>query len=158
MRILTSLIAYFKYKYNYSMLDVTDTKIIELLKVNARISYADIGRQINLTASSVRERILRLEDEGVISKYTVELNHSKLGYNLEAFILINLYSGNLKPFLKIVKSIEEVQHCYRITGAHNLQLKVLLRDQAHLQELLDKLMDYGDTTTHLIFSEVIGQK
>lgn len=140
------------------MPDALDTKIIDLLKVNARTSYADIGRRVNLTPSSVRERILRLEDEGVISKYSVELNHSKLGYNLEAFILINLYSGNFKPFLNLVKSIEEVQQCWRITGAHNLQLKVLLRDQVHLQHLLDKLMVYGDTTTLLILSEIINQK
>lgn len=140
------------------MTDVLDTKILDILKANARASYANIGRQVNLTASSVRERILRLEDEGLITKYTVELNQSRLGYNLEAFILINLYTGNLKPFLSIVKNFKEVQQCYRITGAHNLQLKVLLRDQAHLVQLLDKLMVYGDTTTLLILAEVINQK
>lgn len=140
------------------MADNIDKKIIGLLKVNGRISYADIGRQINLTASSVRERILRLEERGVIKRYCVELDHTMLGYNIEAFILINLYAGNLKKFLSIVKDFKEVQQCYRITGAQNLQMRVLLRDQVHLQEFLDKLMDYGDTTTHLIFSEVIGQQ
>ncbi len=140
------------------MIDDLDEKIIDLLKVNARLSYADIGRQIYLTASSVRERIRRLEDEGVIIKYSVVLDQSKLGYNMEAFILINLYSGNLKSFLNIVNKIEEVQQCYRITGAQNVQLKVILRDQVHLQELLDKLMVYGDTTTHLVLTEIKNQR
>jgi Lrp/AsnC family leucine-responsive transcriptional regulator len=76
---------------------------------------------------------------------------------MQAYIMINLFSGNLKSFLAIVKGIEEVQQCCRITGSQNVQLKVLLRDQTHLLELLDKLLVYGDTTTHLILSEVKNQ-
>lgn len=136
------------------MVDTLDIKIINLLKLNSRSSYVDIGRNIGLTASSVRERIIRLEDTGVIKKYSIDIDQSKLGYNLEAFILMNLFSRKLKTFLAIVRDFEEIRECYRITGVQNLQLKVLLRDQAHLSELLDKLMDYGDTTTHLILSEV----
>lgn len=138
------------------MIDVLDKKIIELLKENARKSYAEIGRKVHLTASSVRERIRRLEDDGVITKYSVVLDQSKLGYNMEVFIMLNLYSGNLKSFLAVVQGIKEVQQCYRITGNQNVQMKVLLHDQGHLQELLDKLMVYGDTTTHLVLSEVIN--
>lgn len=136
------------------MVDALDLKIIKLLKVNSRSSYVDIGREVGLTASSVRERIIRLEDTGVIKKYSIVIDQSKLGYNLEAFILMNLYSGNLKTFLAIIKNFKEIHECYRITGVQNLQLKVLLRDQTHLLEFLDRLMVYGDTTTHLILSEV----
>lgn len=136
------------------MVDALDLKIIKLLKVNSRSSYVDIGREVGLTASSVRERIIRLEDTDVIKKYSIVIDQSKLGYNLEAFILMNLYSGNLKTFLAIIKNFKEIHECYRITGVQNLQLKVLLRDQTHLLEFLDRLMVYGDTTTHLILSEV----
>lgn len=136
------------------MVDNLDLKIIDLLKINSRSSYVDIGRQVGLTASSVRERIIRLEDTGVIKKYSIVVDQSKLGYNLEAFILMDLFSQKLKSFLAIVRDFEEIHECYRITGVQNLQLKVILRDQAHLQELLDKLMVHGDTTTLLILSEV----
>lgn len=136
------------------MVDTLDKKIIDLLKINSRSSYVVIGRKIGLTASSVRERIIRLEDTGVITKYSVVIDQTKLGFKLEAFILMNLYSKNLKTFLGIVKNFKEIHECYRITGVQNLQLKVLLRDQAHLLELLDKLMVYGDTTTLLILTDV----
>lgn len=144
----------FAQKNTYTMVDALDIKIIELLKVNSRSSYVDIGREVGLTASSVRERIIRLEDTGVIKKYSIVIDHSKLGYNLQAFVLMNLFPGNLKTFLAIIKTFKEVHECYRITGAQNLQLKVLLRDQNRLTEFLDKLSVYGDTTTLLILTEV----
>ncbi len=136
------------------MVDNLDNKIIQLLSINSRLSFADIGRQINLSPSSVRERVLRMEDIGLIEKYTLKIDKSKLGYQIEAFILIKIFTGKLKPFLSIVNKIEEVQECYRITGNQNVQLKVILKDQLHLQKLLDRLMNYGNTSTYLILSEV----
>ncbi len=136
------------------MEDSLDNKIIHLLTKNSRMSFADIGRQINLSPSSVRERVLRMEDGGLIKKYSLKLDKSKLGYQIEAFILIKIFTGKLKAFLSIVTEIDEVQECYRITGNQNVQLKVILKDQLHLQKLLDHLMNYGDTSTYLILSEV----
>ena len=136
------------------MLDHSDKNIIELLSQNSRMSFADIGRQINISPSSVRERVLRMEDVGLIKKYNLKLDNSKLGYQLEAFILIKIFSGKLKAFLSIVNDMVEIKECHRITGNQNVQLKVLLKDQIHLQKLLDNLMNYGDTSTYLILSEV----
>ncbi len=131
-----------------------DNKIIHLLTKNSRMSFADIGRQINLSPSSVRDRVRRMEDTGLIKKYSLKIDTSKLGYQIEAFILIKIFTGKLKAFLSIVTEIDEVQECYRITGNQNVQLKVILKDQLHLQKLLDHLMNYGDTSTYLILSEV----
>ena len=135
------------------MVDLTDSKIIEILSTNSRLSFADLGRQINLSPSAVRERILRLEDIGIIKKYNLKLDKLKLGYQIEAFILIKIFTGKLKTFLSIVHEIEEVQECYRITGNQNVQLKVHLKNQMHLQKLLDNLINNGDTSTFLILFE-----
>jgi Lrp/AsnC family leucine-responsive transcriptional regulator len=137
------------------MLDKFDNKILTLLKEDSRESFAEIGREIGLSASSVRERIQRLTDTEVIRKFTIELNQEQLGFELEAFILIKLFSGKLKKFISIVNQFEEVQKSYRVTGNENVLMKVVLKNQKHLQGFLDKIMVFGDTTTLVVLSEIV---
>ncbi len=136
------------------MIDAIDRQIIEELNKNSRTSFADLGRKINLSPSSVRERVQKLEDNEIITKYSLQLNHSKLGYGLEVFIILKLFSGKLKIFISKVSEFKEVKEAYRITGSQNIHMKVILKDQLHLQQFIDQLIVYGDTTTHLILSEI----
>ncbi|MBP4142672.1 Lrp/AsnC family transcriptional regulator [Flavobacterium sp. I-SCBP12n] len=136
------------------MVDAIDLKIIEKLKVNARVSFVDIGKQIGLSPSSVRERIQKLEDMEVIKGYSVELNTKKLGFGLEVFIMFKLFSGNLILFSEQLKEFPEITEIHRITGTHNIFMKVILTDQLHLQQFIDRLLIYGEPTTHLILSNL----
>tara|TARA_R100001369_G_scaffold20091_2_gene36841 strand:- start:25464 stop:25922 length:459 start_codon:yes stop_codon:yes gene_type:complete len=141
-------------KNNYSMLDSIDIKIIEVLQQNSRASYVEIGKEIPLSASSVRERIQKLEDLEIIKAYSLKLDHAKMGYGLEVFIMIKLFSGKLKSFMEAIDSFPEIKRASRITGSHNIHMKVVLKDQLHLQQFIDKLINYGEPTTHLILSEL----
>ena len=136
------------------MVDVIDIKIINQLNENSRASIAEIGRFINLSASSVRERIQKLEDVGIIKNYTLKVDNDKLGFGLEVFIMLKLFSGKLKVFMKKIESFDEVKEAYRITGPQNIHMRVVLKDQLHLQQFIDQLIQYGDPTTHLILSEL----
>ncbi len=136
------------------MLDKVDVQILGLLKKNARESYAEIGREIGLSASSVRERMQRLTDTGVITNFTIQVDHSRLGYPVEAFVLIKLFASKLKPFIATVNQFEGVEKSYRVTGNQNVLMKVALRNHKHLQDFLDKIMVFGDTTTYLMLSEI----
>ena len=136
------------------MVDVIDIKIINQLNENSRASFAEIGRFINLSASSVRERIQKLEDVGIIKNYTLKVDNDKLGFGLEVFIMLKLFSGKLKVFMKKIESFDEVKEAYRITGPQNIHMRVVLKDQLHLQQFIDQLIQYGDPTTHLILSEL----
>lgn len=135
-------------------MDSIDVKIIVVLKRNSRASFAAIGREIGLSPSSVRERIQKMEDLGVIKSYGIEIDHAMMGNGLEVFILLKIFSGKLKRIIAEVNSFPEVQEVYRITGPHNIHMKVVLRDQMHLQQFIDNLINYGDPTTHLILSEL----
>ncbi|NER13690.1 AsnC family transcriptional regulator [Leptobacterium flavescens] len=138
-----------------SALDKTDLKIIELLRNNARYSFADLGRKISLSPSAVRERVQRLEDEGIIRKYKTLFDREKLGYGLEAIVMLKLFSGKLQAFMTAVDQFPEIMECYRVTGPQNIHMKVVLKDQRHLQNFIDRLIIYGDTTTHLILSDLV---
>lgn len=136
------------------MTDTIDLQLLDLLKDNSRLSYADLGRKINLSPSAVRERVQKMEDTGVIKKYAIQTDNKKLGYEFEAFILLKVFPGQLKDVLIRIKDFSEIKEVYRITGNQNLHLKVILKNQMELQNLLDKLMLFGDTNTFIILSEL----
>ena len=136
------------------MIDTLDLKIIESLKVNSRTSFVEIGKQIGLSPSSVRERIQKLEDTEVIKGYNIQLDNKKLGFGLEVFIMFKLFSGKLKIFCDDLKQFPEIFEIHRITGTHNIFMKVVLVDQLHLQQFIDRLVVFGEPTTHLILSDL----
>ncbi|WP_291869293.1 Lrp/AsnC family transcriptional regulator [Maribacter sp.] len=136
------------------MVDKIDKQLLELLKENSRVSFADLGRKINLSPSAVRERVQKMEELGVIQKYSITIDNKKLGCDIEAFILLKIFPGQLKFVLDIIKDFPEVKEAHRITGSQNIHLKVVLENQIALQKLLDQLMIYGDTNTFLILSEI----
>ncbi len=136
------------------MVDSLDKQLLDILKDNARLSFADLGRKINLSSSAVRERVQKLEEFGVIQKYSIQLDHKKLGNDLEAFILLKVFPGQLKHILQKIKSFREIKEVHRITGSQNIHLKVVVKNQLSLQKLLDQLMVFSDTNTFLILSEV----
>ncbi|RKS53173.1 AsnC family transcriptional regulator [Gillisia mitskevichiae] len=136
------------------MLDKIDLKIIEVLHQNSRASFVEIGKLIPLSASSVRERIQKLEELEIIKAYTLKVDYSKMGYGLEVFIMIKLFSGKLESFMAALDSFPEIKRAIRITGSHNIHMKVVLKDQLHLQRFIDMLIKYGEPTTQLILSEL----
>jgi Lrp/AsnC family leucine-responsive transcriptional regulator len=145
---------YFRIKINDSMVSDIDLKIINILKKNARVSFAEIGREIALSPSSIRERIQKLEDLEVIKSYNIKLDHGMLGNVLEVFIMLKIFDGKLKFILTEITTYPEVLEVFRITGPYNIHMRVALRDQLHLQQFIDKLIIYGSPTTYLILSEL----
>lgn len=136
------------------MVDTIDEQLLDKLKNNSRLSFADLGRKINLSPSAVRERVQKMEDLGIIQKYDIQIDNKKLGYDIEAFILLRVFRGQLKHVLEKISDFQEIKEAHRITGNQNLHLKVVVKNQLCLQKLLDQLMIFGDTNTFLILSEV----
>lgn len=139
---------------NDSMTDELDLKILKLLKENARSSFAEISKKIFLSASSVRERVKRMEDLGIIKGYGTVVDQAMLGNSLEVVIMLKIFSGKFQMAITEINSYPEVLEAFRITGQHNIHMKVALRDQLHLQKFIDKLLAFGEPTTYLILSRL----
>ena len=77
------------------------------------------------------------------------------GYQLKAIITLRAFMGMLKPFLKKVKTYDEVINCYRITGNDNIVMEVILKNQKHLEAFIDQLIVYGETKTQIVLSHVV---
>ena len=137
-------------------IDELNWKILSSLQTNSRESFSSIGRKIGLTSPAVAERVKKMEDTGVLEGYIAKVSHNKLGYQLKAIITLKAFMGKLKPFLEKVKNLDEVVNCYRITGNENIIMEVVLQDQFHLEKFIDMLIQYGETRTNIILSDVIS--
>lgn len=137
-------------------IDKLNRKILYHLQENSRKSFASIGREVGLTPPAVAERVKKMEDLGILEGYRARVNHLKLGYQLRAIVTIRAFMGKLKPFLAMVTSMKEVVNCYRITGNENIIMEVVLQDQLHLEKFIDQLIQYGETRTHIILSDIIS--
>jgi len=135
-------------------IDLLNFKILECLQINARESFASIGRKVGLTPPAVAERVKKMEDLGVIEGYKTVVSHAKVGLQLKAIVALRAFVGKLKPFLNKVDSFDEIVNCYRITGNENIIMEVVLKDQFHLEQFIDELITYGETRTHIILSNV----
>ncbi len=136
-------------------IDELNWKILEKLQVNSRISFTEIGRKVGLTAPAVAERVKKMEDLEIIEGYTARVSHAKTGHQLKAIITLRAFMGKLRPFLTKVVDFKEVVNCYRITGNENIVMEVILKDQFHLELFIDQLIQYGETRTHIILSNVV---
>src|SRR5690606_23010549 len=90
-------------------LDHIDCKLLDALSADARTSLRQLGELVGLSAPAVRDRIRRLEDEGVIESFTIRLNHQRLGYALEAFVRIEPLPGRLKEIERAEEHTSELQ-------------------------------------------------
>ncbi len=139
---------------NDSIVDEIDLKLISFLQKNSRRSFADLGKLISLSPSATRGRVQKMEDNGIIKKYDIQLDYKQLGYDVEAFIMIKVFQGKLKFFLNVINDFSEIKEAHRITGNMNVHLKIIVKNQLHLRKVIDQLILYGDTNTFLILSQL----
>ncbi|RNC86745.1 MAG: Lrp/AsnC family transcriptional regulator [Winogradskyella sp.] len=136
-------------------IDSLNWNILKCLQENSRMSNAEIGRRVGVSSPAVAERIKKMEDAEVIQSYNTVISTFATGYQLKAIITLRAFMGMLKPFLEKVKTYNEVINCYRITGNDNFVMEVVLKDQMHLEEFIDKLIVYGETRTQIVLSHVV---
>jgi Lrp/AsnC family transcriptional regulator, leucine-responsive regulatory protein len=139
-------------------LDKTSWAILACLQENARASFADIGREVGMSAPAVAERMAKLEEAGIIQGYRIEVDYEKTGFALKAFITFTAHSGKFTSFLNYIATLDEVLECHRVTGNFCIFLKVIVQNSGHLQQLLTSMMEYGETTTSIILSSPITHR
>jgi Lrp/AsnC family leucine-responsive transcriptional regulator len=132
--------------------DNRNIELLRLLRDDPRLSTSELARRVGLSAPAARERILRLEESGIIRGYRLELDPAALGYPVAAFVRVRPAPGQLPRLAELARSMPEVVECHRVTGEDCFVLKVHLRSIDELDKVLDQLLAYGQTTTSIIQS------
>lgn len=136
-------------------LDDTDKAIIDLLLHDSRISLRTIGAQVGLTAPTVRDRILRLEDVGIIEGFSIRLNARSLGFSLEAILRVEPIPGKLRAVEKALQDMPEIVDCSVVTGEDCFVARLLLREVGELDRLLGPLHDIARTKTSIVHRQPV---
>ena len=117
---------------------------------------AELGRRVSLSPPAVAERVQRLERAGVIAGYRAIVEPKALGFPLAAVVRVRPASRQVHKIPEVARETPEVVECYRITGEDCFFLKLHLRSIDDLEEILDRFVVYGQTTTSIIRSSPVA--
>ena len=131
------------------MLDERDLDIIAALQDDARATYADVGTRVGLSASSVHERVRKLEQQRVIRGYRAVVDPEAIGLFVTALIAASPLDPRQPDDLPDrVREFPEVQDCYSVAGEANYVLKVRTRTTTELEELIRRLREKAGVSTN----------
>jgi Lrp/AsnC family transcriptional regulator, leucine-responsive regulatory protein len=108
-----------------------------------------------MSSPAVTERVTRLEENGVIKAYRLDIEPAAFGYFLTAFVRIRPMPGQLAKVSELAKQVPQVVECHRITGEDCFILKIFLTEISSLDQILDRFLAYGQTTTSIVQSSPV---
>ncbi|MDJ1176290.1 Lrp/AsnC family transcriptional regulator [Roseofilum capinflatum] len=139
-------------------LDSTGWQILEILQVEARISFAELGRKVGLSAPAIAERVKRMEEAGIITAYQAQINPEKVGYPIAAIIALTTTPQQYPQILALIETLPEVRSCHHVTGNASFFIEVIVSSMAHLEEIIDQLSQFGQTSTSIILSSPLPRR
>jgi Lrp/AsnC family leucine-responsive transcriptional regulator len=138
-----------------NQLDQTNRQLLAALQQDARLSLAELGRRVGLTPPAVGDRLARLEQAGVIRGYHADVDPRALGYDLSVILRIRPAARMIGKVAELAQETPEVTECHRVTGEDCFVMRLHVRDVLHLEELIDRFVLYGQTTTSIVQSSPV---
>jgi len=141
-------------------LDNTDVKILYALQAEGRMPLTQLSTQLGIPHGTIRDRIRKLENAGVIERYTAVINPAKVGYRINCFIEMTLdHQVEVSRAIDALMKIEEVSEIHLLTGEVDVFVEIWATDIEHLRQILyDKLTTIPGmvrTTTLVVLSKQV---
>lgn len=136
------------------MIDNTDEKIIQLLQDNSRMKVKEISDKVCLSAPAVSQRIMKLEEEGIIKKYTTEINYEKIGYPIHVLLNVSLLDISHSNYLNFIKESRHVIKHYRVSGRGCYSLEGNFESNKNLDSFLVKLNEFCTYSLSIVIGEL----
>ena len=137
-------------------MDSVDRRLLDALRANARATYAELARLVNLSAPAVHERVAKLEAAGVITGYHAAVAVESLGFAINALIGIFLTDGaDDDEVAAQLAALPAVEHCWFVAGEETFVVKVRVPDVAGLEgaiRALNAMKGVARTRTTVVLS------
>jgi Lrp/AsnC family leucine-responsive transcriptional regulator len=120
--------------------DAIDRQLVDLLRVNARLSFAELARQVGLSAPAVHERVGKLESSGVLRGYHADVDPEAIGLGVTALIgVVQDSSADIDELIGTLSGIPEIDSCYFMAGEESFLLKARVGTITELEQLIVRL-------------------
>ena len=125
---------------NYEI-DNIDLKILSILSEDAKIPYTEVAKQVFVSGGTVHVRMKKMEEMGIVTGTTLNLDYKVLGFGVTAFMGIYLQKSSLyDSVIEKLKQVPEVVKIHYTTGNYNIFIKIHARETSHLKDVLhDKI-------------------
>lgn len=141
-------------------LDNTDRQILSILQKNARTAFTDIGRAVGLTSPAVKERVVRMEQDGLIKSYKADIDYSMLGRQIRAMVMLKVknyekFAGKHDSvYASMLKDMKGVVRAWDVTGDVECIADVAVPTMKELDAVLARFGALGfATTTYLVLND-----
>lgn len=135
-----------------SLLDEVNVRLLAALDADPRAGAAELGRRVGMSAPTVRERLTRLEEAGVIRGYRLDVDPAAIGLPVTAWVRIRPGPGQLPRIAELAARTPQVSECHRISGEDCFLLKVHVPGIEDLEAVLDQFLVHGQTHSSFVVS------
>lgn len=125
------------------MVRFSNLDLLKILKENARTPFLRMARQLHVTETAIRKRVRKLEEEGVIIRYTIDVDFKKLGYDVHAFIGIDTRPESLISVIKSLKELDDIASLYSTSGDHMLIAECWFKSNSDFMNFVEKISSMG---------------
>lgn len=145
-------------QYGNIAVDSRDLTILKCLQKDPRLGISELARQVDLSAPTTRERLQWLVATGVIRRWWMEIDPRALGYTICVYIRVRPMPGQLNKIASLANQLPQVVEAHRVTGEDCFIIKAYIEALDNLDELLDRFLIYGQTTTSIVQSSPVPQR
>ncbi len=141
-----------------NLLDELDRSILTALARDARISWKDLAAEAGVSAPTIRDRVKRLQDTGVIQGFAVEIAPAALGFTLEAIVRFRPLPGKRHVLEAQLQETDRIVQCDKVTGEDGFVARLLLKSIGELDPLLEIFSRMATTNTSIVKSSPVRMR
>jgi DNA-binding Lrp family transcriptional regulator len=140
-------------------IDELDARLITALAATPRAGVMELARQLGVARGTIQARLDKLQARGIVTGFDPDLHLEALGYEVLAFVTLEIAQGRLDDVVEHLANIPEVIEAHTTTGPGDLHCRVVARTNEHLQQVLNKVLEVSGierTATHIALTEQVG--
>jgi Lrp/AsnC family transcriptional regulator, leucine-responsive regulatory protein len=139
-------------------MDVLDLRILTSLDADARRSYADLARELNVSQPTIADRVRRLENRGILRGTMLCVDLARLGFGICAFVRIRSSSTSKRPLIEAATKMPQIIELVCVTGEDCLIARVAARSVEDLSNVLERLSTFGHTSTSIVLGTLVAPR
>lgn len=136
-------------------MDRLDREMLRMLQEDGRMTVSELSKRLALSRPSISERLLRLQEKGVITGFRAQVSPAAVGRSMLLMIQMSELKVSPIEFEKRIANDEAILECHRVTGTVSYMMKAAVTGMEALALLVERLMPYGNVNTSVILSSPV---